>query len=269
MKKVVLVTGVSTGFGKQTAKLLAEAGHVVYGTIRSEAEADKNVNIIKLDITDVDALNRAIDNIVKKEGRIDVLINNAGMHIGGPIETTPEEYIKLQMDTNFLGMVRLSKLVLPHMRKAGSGLIINFSSIGGLIGLPFQGYYSACKFAIEGFSEAFRMEVKQFKIKVVVINPGDFRTNNSANRRKYLARTDANDPYYQQYVNTLEKIEKDEAKGWEPEILAKKMVKIVESKSPRQRYIIGSFEQRLSVLLKRILPGSIFRAIIQDYYKIK
>lgn len=269
MKKVVLVTGVSSGFGKRTSELIAAAGHTVYGTIRTESEVDKSVNVLLLDITDPEAIKKSIDNIIQKEGRIDVLINNAGMHIGGPVETTPEEAIRLQMDTNFLGMVRLITQVLPHMRKQGSGLIINFSSIGGLMGLPFQGYYSACKFAIEGFSESLRIEVKQFNVKVAVINPGDFTTNNSANRRKYLAPTDENDPYFHQYARTLAKIEKDEANGWDPEIMARRMVKIVECKNPSQRYIIGSFEQRLSVFLKRILPGSFFRMIIEDYYKIK
>jgi short-subunit dehydrogenase len=137
------------------------------------------------------------------------------------------------------------------------------------MGLPFQPYYSASKFAIEGFSEALRMEINSFNIKVVVINPGDFHTSNSANRRNYLAPTGKDDPYYDQYQKTLEKIEKDEGKGWAPEVLSKKLVSTVECKNPRQRYIIGSFEQKLSVFLKAILPGSIFRAIIQDYYKIK
>src|SRR5664279_211637 len=116
------------------------------------------------------------------------------MHTGGPIETSPIENIKLQMDTNFLGTVNLTREVLPIMRKQGGGKIINFSSIGGLMGLPFQGYYSTSKFAIEGFSEALRMEVKQFNIKVVLINPGDFHTSNTANRRNFLAPTGIDDP---------------------------------------------------------------------------
>ncbi len=269
MKKVILITGISTGFGRETSGLLANAGHTVYGTIRKGSVISDKVNVLTMDLTDASSIKKAVQMVISKEGKIDVLINNAGMHTGGPIETLPVEYVKLQMDTNFLGTAILTKEVLPHMRNQGGGTIINFSSIGGLMGLPLQGIYSAAKFAIEGFSEALRMEVKQFNIKVIVINPGDFHTNNSANRRNYLAATGENDPYGEMYARTLASIEKDEAGGWEPVVLAKKLVKIVECKKPRQRYIIASLEQKLSVYLKRIIPESWFRKILEDYYKIK
>jgi NAD(P)-dependent dehydrogenase (short-subunit alcohol dehydrogenase family) len=269
MRKVILITGISSGFGKQTAKLLADKGHIVYGTVRNESGSEESVQYLKMDLTDNASIGKAVSRVLENEGRIDVLINNAGMHTGGPIETSPIENIKLQMDTNFLGMVLITREVLPVMRKQDEGgTIINFSSIGGLMGLPFQAFYSAGKFAIEGFSEALRMEVKKFKIKVVLINPGDFHTNNSANRRNFLAPTDINDPYHEQYEKTLAIIEKDESNGWEPIVLARKIVKIVESGNPRQRYIIASFEQKLAVALKYILPGNLFRMILQDHYKI-
>jgi NAD(P)-dependent dehydrogenase (short-subunit alcohol dehydrogenase family) len=269
MKKIILITGISSGFGKQTAELLAAEGHIVYGTVRRDVEINPAVNELKLDLTNSDSLRQAVQTILQKEGKIDVLINNAGMHTGGPIETSPIENIKLQMDTNFIGMVNLTREVLPVMRKQGYGTIINFSSIGGLMGLPFQAFYSAGKFAIEGFSEALRMEVRQFNIKIVLINPGDFHTNNSANRRNFLAPTDSNDPYHEQYLKTMAIIEKDEANGWEPKVLAQKLVKIVETKNPRQRYIIASFEQKLAVALKYVLPGKLFGLILEDHYKIK
>jgi NAD(P)-dependent dehydrogenase (short-subunit alcohol dehydrogenase family) len=268
MKKIILITGISSGFGKQTAELLAAAGHTVYGTTRRDVEISSAINGLKLDLTNNDSLRQAVQIILQKEGRIDVLINNAGMHTGGPIETSPIENIKLQMDTNFLGMVNLTREVLPVMRNQGGGTIINFSSIGGLMGLPLQAFYSAGKFAIEGFSEALRMEVRQFKINIVIINPGDFHTNNSANRRNFLAPTGTNDPYQEQYLKTLAIIEKDEANGWEPKVLAKKLVRIVECKNPHQRYIIASFEQKLAVALKYILPGKLFGMILEDHYKI-
>lgn len=268
MKKVVLITGISTGFGKHTASLLAENGHLVYGTVRKTTEIDPKIKVLELDLLNLESIQNAVKSVVKNEGRIDVLINNAGMHTGGSIETLPLEYVKMQMDTNFMGLVHLTREVLPLMRKQGGGTIINFGSIGGLMGLPFQGYYSAGKFAIEGFSEALRMEVKQFNINVVVINPGDFHTNNSANRRGFLAGS-TDDPYHVQFTKTLSVIENDEAKGWSPEILAKKMVKIVECRKPKQRYIIASFEQKLAVVLKYVLPGKIFSKILEGHYGIK
>ncbi|HBY55066.1 MAG TPA: oxidoreductase [Marinilabiliales bacterium] len=269
MNKIILITGISSGFGKQMAKLLAEKGHTVYGTVRKLTESDNLVHQLEMDLIDLDSIKGAVSTVLKKEGRIDVLINNAGMHSGGPIETMPIKLIKLQMDTNFMGMIHLIREVLPVMRQQGGGTIINFSSIGGLMGLPFQAFYSAGKFAIEGFSEALRMEVKQFKIKVVLINPGDFHTNNSANRRNFLAPTDNADPYHEQFIKSLAAIEKDETNGWKPEVLARKIVRIVECKNPRHRYIIASFEQKLAVAIKYILPGKWFKTILEDHYKIK
>ena len=166
-------------------------------------------------------------------------------------------------------MVLVIREVLPAMRNQGGGTIINFSSIGGLMGLPFQSFYSASKFAIEGFSEALRMESKPFNIKIILINPGDFHTNNTMNRRNYLAPAVEADPYSIQFQKTLSIIEKDENSGWLPEILARKLCRIIERKKPRQRYVIASFEQKLAVVLKNILPGSLFRKILEDHYGIK
>jgi short-subunit dehydrogenase len=268
LKKIILITGISSGFGKEIARLLSEAGHIVYGTVRQEAEPDGKLHILKMDLMDTLSIDKAVRTVIEKERRIDVLINNAGMHTGGPIETLPSENIKLQIDTNLIGMVHLTRKVLPVMREQGGGTIINFSSIGGIMGLPYQAFYSASKFAIEGFSEALSMEVERFNIKVIVINPGDFCTNNSANRRKFLAPSSPGDPYQDQFEKTLSVIEKDEAHGWKPEVLARKLVKIIECRNPRQRYIIASFEQKLAVALKYFLPGKWFRKILQGHYKI-
>jgi short-subunit dehydrogenase len=268
MKKVILITGISSGFGKETAELLSLNGHVVYGTVRKKTEIKPQIHTLLMDLLNPDSVSDAVQTVIDNEGRIDVLINNAGMHTGGSIETLPFEYVKMQMDTNFMGLVQLTRKVLPFMRKQGGGTIINFGSIGGLMGLPFQGYYSASKFAIEGFSEALRMELKQFKINVVVINPGDFHTNNSLNRRNFIVKSEL-DPYQSQFEKTLSIIENDEAKGWIPEKLAQKMVKIVECRNPKQRYIIASMEQKLAVVLKHILPGKIFGKILESHYGIK
>jgi short-subunit dehydrogenase len=268
MGKVVLITGISSGFGKETARVLSENGYTVYGTVRKDVTALKHVNYLKMDLTDMQSIKIATDSVVANEGRIDILINNAGMHTGGPVETTPFEYVKCQMDTNFMGMVKLTREVLPVMRKQGGGTIINLSSIGGLMGLPFQAFYSAGKFAIEGFSQALRMELKNFNIKVIVINPGDFNTNNTAARRSYLAPTGKEDPYNKQFSRSLEVIEKEEIKGGKPEMLARKMLKIIEKPNPGNRYIIASFEQKLAVYVKYLLPEKWFDRILLSHYKI-
>jgi short-subunit dehydrogenase len=160
------------------------------------------------------------------------------------------------------------KSVLPSMRRQGKGTIVNIGSIGGLMGLPFQGIYSASKFAIEGLSEVLRMELRPFNIKVIVINPGDFHTNNTLNRKNFLA-ADQNKTYEEQFRKTLSIIEKDETGGWKPEIMARKIYNILEKKRPADRYVIGSFEQKLAVVVKRILPGSWFAAILRGHYGIK
>jgi len=268
MSKVVFITGISSGFGKHTSELLAQKGYTVYGVSRKAIQLNPKVNILQLDITDQPAVQNAMNTVIQKEGRIDVLINNAGMHTGGSIEDAPYEDVKLQMETNFWGFIHTIKAALPTMRKQGYGTIINISSIGGLMGLPFQGFYSATKFAVEGMSEALRQELKQFNIKVVVVHPGDFHTNNTASR-KNVFKTATSNAYEAQFTKSLAAIEKDENGGWNPEILARKLYKIIESKNPCNNYVVASFEQKLAVWLKYILPSSWFFAILEDHYKIK
>ncbi len=268
MSKVVFITGISSGFGKHTSSYLAQKGYIVYGTCRKACEHDPLVNVLYMDVTDQVAVEKCINQVLEKEGRIDVLINNAGMHTGGAIEVAPYEDIRLQIETNFMGIIHTIKSVLPAMRRQGQGTIVNIGSIGGLMGLPFQGIYSAGKFALEGLSEILRMELRQFNIKIVVINPGDFRTNNTLNRKNVFTAGD-NKAYEEQFRKTLSIIENDENGGWNPEILARKIYKILEKKRPANRYVIASTEQKLAVVVKRILPGSWFEAILRGHYGIK
>jgi len=268
MSKVVLITGVSAGFGRHTATLLAHKGYIVYGACRSECDHDPLVHAIRMDVTDVQAVQNGIKAIMEQEGRIDILINNAGIHTGGAIEIYPYEDIRLQMETNFMGVIHTIKAVLPVMRKQESGTIINISSIGGLMGLPFMGYYSACKFALEGLSESLRMELRQFNIRVIVINPGDFHTKNTANRKNIFAADNIHD-YENQFRKTLEVIEREEINGWQPEVLARKIYHILEKKKPDDRYIIASWKQKLAVRVKCLLPEPWFTAILRNYYNIR
>lgn len=148
MSKTVLITGASSGFGKATAERLAKHGYTVYGTSRKEV-SDKNIHFLVMDVRDRQSVKEGVEHVIAECGRIDVLINNAGMGIGGSLELATEEEIDLQMDTNFGGCVNVCQAVLPYMRQQGGGQIINLSSIGGVMGLPYQGFYSASKFAIE------------------------------------------------------------------------------------------------------------------------
>ena len=268
MRRVVFITGISSGFGKRIAALLSSKGYAVYGTSRKDIEPDQSITVLKADVTDAAAIKIAVEKVIMKEGRIDLLINNAGMGISGAIEEFSLEDIKVQMGTNVMGAVNTIQAVLPSMRRQGSGMILNISSIGGLMGLPFQGFYSASKYAIEGLSEALRMELKQFNIKVVVIEPGDFATNFTANR-KIVSNGTANSAYKDQFSKTLSIIEKDEKGGLPPEFLANKVLKIIEKSNPCHRYIIATFEQKLAVFLKTILPDSLFFKILGSHYGIK
>jgi len=265
--KVVLITGVSSGLGESIAKYLSCKGYKVYGLCRSDYKPNYDVNIIKADIADIQSVKTAITSIFEKEKKIDIVINNAGMGYGGPIECFTEEEVKYQFDVNLFGVFRVCKEVIPLMRENKTGLIINIGSIGGLIGLPYQGFYSATKFAIQGFSEALYQELKPYNIKVVVVNPGDFSTNFTANRK--IVQNAYDSPYRKQFMKTLSIIEKDEKKGLKPEYLAKKIYKIIKTKNPNFIYNVATFDQKLAVFLKFILPSKMFLKIISSHYGIK
>lgn len=266
MEKIVLVTGASSGFGKATAELLAAKGYKVYGTSRHKME-DKRIRFLEMDVRDRESVRRGVEKIVEESGRIDILVNNAGMGIGGSLELATGEEVESQMGTNFGGCVNVCQAVLPLMRREGSGQIINLSSIGGVMGLPYQGFYSASKFAIEGFSEALAAEVKGFGIKVSIVEPGDFATNFTA-RRRISENTAKNGAYGESFRRSMSIIEKEENNGLKPEKLAKTIAKIIESRRPRLRYVVANLEQKLSVLLKRFLPGNMFVDILRNYYKV-
>ena len=263
---VILITGISSGFGKAMAERLASDGHKVYGTHRRDVPQIPGVTYIKADASDDAQVEAAVSQVVKAEGRIDVFINNAGMGIGGPLEFSSLDDARKQMDVNWMGMVRFLHFVLPVMRRQREGKIICISSIGGLIGLPYQGLYSASKFAIEGYCQALRLEVKEFGIKVVVVEPGDFSTGFTATRST-VANPEAFE-VYKSYAKSMASIEHDETSGLKPDVLAAKISEIVRKKNPKYNYIVATFLQRLSVLAKTILPPRMFAWVLSLYYKL-
>ena len=263
---VILITGITSGFGRAMASQLCTDGHKVYGTYRRDSEQIPGVTYLKADVQDETSLRSAVNTVMDKEGHIDTVISNAGMGIGGPLEFTSIEDAQRQMDVNFMGMVRLLNLVVPIMRRQHHGHIICISSIGGLMGLPYQGMYSASKFAIEGYCEALRLEVRQFGIHVTVINPGDFFTGFTAARSKNLPTEAAT--AYPGYSASMASIESDERSGLQPDYLARRMSRIVRKRRPANRYIIATLVQKASVLLKAILPSRWFDCVLGAYYKL-
>lgn len=260
----ILITGISSGFGKAIADGLAKAGHRVYGTHRRDVERIEGVNYIQAEVTDEVQVGNAVNQVLEREGRIDVFISNAGMGVAGPLEFTSTDDILHQMDVNWGGMVKFLHHIIPVMRRQGYGKIICISSIGGLIGLPFQGAYSASKFAIEGYCQALRMELKSSGVKVVVVEPGDFATEFTGKRRSVTCKEA--DRAYPRYRTALNNVEKDESSGLKPEVLARTIGKIITDRNPKNRYIVATFLQKLSVCLKNILPSKLFEFILSKYY---
>lgn len=266
MQKIILITGISSGIGKACAEFLTKKGFKVYGTLRIPTDTPLPYEVVIMDVTNKLSIQEAIHTILAKESRIDILINNAGMGISGAIEDCSEDEIKLQFDTNFFGIVNLCKAILPPMRKQKNGLIINISSIGGLMGLPFQGYYSASKFAINGFSEALRNELSNTGVTVVTINPSDFKTAFTKNRK--IAGNALTGDYADRFKKTLDTIESDESKGSDPIVIAKKIAKIISKKSPQMHYLVGRMDQVLFAKAKGFLPSKLFLGILGSHYKV-
>lgn len=267
-QQVILITGASSGFGKISAQMLAERGHIVYGTSRKQTESSGKVIMLVVDVTDPSSIEQAVNQIYSKHGRIDVLINNAGMGIGGALELATKDEVALQMNTNFFGVVNMCKAVLPFMRKVQKGKIINISSIAGVMAVPYQGFYSASKFAIEGYSEALALELHPFHIKVCLVEPGDFKTGFTASRNISTATLNDSD-YGGRFTKVLALIEKAENQGSNPILLGKAICKIVEKKSPSFRTLVGPLEQILFARVKNYLPNKLVQFILRIFYDIK
>lgn len=249
-QKVAVVTGSSSSIGFETSLLLARNQFVTYATMRNLKKSDEllklaakesiPLKVIQLDVNDDSSVNNAIDIIVKENGRIDILVNNAGYDLFGSLEELTIDEIKEQFETNFFGVIRACKAVIPTMRKRGNGTIINISSLGGRIGLmPFLTAYHASKFAVEGFTESLRQELVQFNIDVILIEPGAIRSNfidNSKNAKNY-------NPQYSPYSNTIQKVfesfESIMGNSSRPEDVAGEILKAVNTTTPDMRYPVG------------------------------
>ena len=266
-KKVVLITGASSGIGKSIATYLSKQNFKVYGSSRNPQNTSINdFHLVSLDVTKEETIKSAVQEVFQKEGRIDILINNAGVGITGPIEETPEVEIKKAFETNYFGPLNMIKNVLPIMRSQQSGLIINVTSIAGYMGLPYRGIYSATKSALEITAEAYRMEVKQFGIKMTNVAPGDFATNIASGR--YHAPVTKGSAYEEVYGNTLKLMNEHVDSGQSPELMAKEILKIIETEDPKVHYKVGERLQKISVKLKALLPDKLYEKMLMKHYKL-
>jgi NAD(P)-dependent dehydrogenase (short-subunit alcohol dehydrogenase family) len=274
--KSVLITGCSTGIGRATAKRLAAAGHRVYASarridsIRDLAEA--GCNLLSLDVCDESSIRAAVEEVERKEGAIGVLVNNAGYGSEGPFEEVPMEEVRRQFETNVFGLIRLTQLVLPGMRRQKWGRVLNLSSMGGRLTLPGGAFYHATKYAVEAMSDALRFEVRGFGIDVVVIEPGAIRTEFGDTA---IARVDAlgrSDSPYNEFRSVLKERIRGAYEGpmgklaGEPDDVARVIETAIQARNPRTRYVI-TFGARFLMGLRRTLPDRAFDAFLRTQFK--
>lgn len=258
MQKIVVITGASAGIGKATAKYFLDKGDKVYNLARRPNEETENITC---DVSKKADVENAIKTIYEKEKRVDVLINSAGMGIAGPVETTEEDAIRRIFDVNFFGTVYAIQAVLPVMREIGGGTIINLSSAGAPLSLPFQAFYSSTKSAVTTLSEALRLEVKPYNIKVCSVLPGDIVTEFTKNRETNIPDS----VYKERAEKSVGKMAKDELNGMQPETIAKLIYKMANKKNPPV-YVVGGMSYKFFVLLSRILPKRWVVALIGKLY---
>lgn len=259
--KVVIITGANSGIGRCTAKALSDAGCIVYDFSRRDITAD-NIKHIRVDVTDENNVISAVKEVYEAEGRIDIVINCAGFGISGAVEFTALEDAKSQFDVNFFGTVNMNKAVIPFMRKAGEGRIVNISSVAAVAHIPFQTFYSASKAAIESYTSALANEVSPFGITVTAIQPGDICTEFTQARKKTF---DGDDVYGGRISKSVAGMERDEQKGMKAETAGEYITKISLKKTVKPAYAIG-LNYKLVCVLCKIFPGNIRNRIIGMLY---
>ena len=264
--KIAIVTGASSGIGEATAELLANSGYKVYGTSRKGAQAaQRSYKMIALDVNSEESIEAALKEVVQIEGRIDLVVNNAGFGVApGGAEESSIEQTKMIFDTNFFGIVRMTRAVVPYMRKQGEGRIINIGSILGLIPAPYMATYAATKHAVEGFSESLDHELRTRGIRVSVIEPGYTNTQFEANTQEVDAKLDE----YTIARKALEKLIKIAvAGGDDPKVVANVVLKAANAKHPKLRYAAGKLACRLS-FLRRFAPAALVDIGIRKELKL-
>lgn len=260
-KKIAVLTGGTSGIGMQTALALKSAGYTVYELSR-RAQGVEGLNHLVADVTDEAAVKKAVDEIVAREGKIDVLVNNAGFGISGAVEFTKTEDAKRLFDTNFFGMVNMNRAVVPVMREAGQGRIVNISSVAGQIPIPFQTYYSAAKAATNSYTMALANELRPYGVTVCAVQPGDIKTGFTKAREKTV---DGDDVYGGRIGRSVSRMEHDEQTGMPPEKAAAFLCRVALRCRTKPLYAIGP-QYSAAVLLGRLLPCRLVSWIVSKLY---
>lgn len=254
MQKVVLITGASSGFGKFTAKELIKKGYIVYGAARRVNQMNDLVqqggHALQMDVTNDESVANGIAQIIQEQGRIDALVNNAGYGSYSFVETADIDQMKRMYDVNVWGLVRVSQHVIPHMRKARKGRIINISSIAGKTSLAFMGFYSSSKFAVESISDAMRQEVGRFGIDVSIIEPGAFSTGFEDTVFNELKDVNPGEAYKSIVDNFTPEFKKTYEKAPTPEPVVKAIISAIEKRKPKTRYPVG-IDAKMGVIMKK------------------
>ncbi len=271
--RVVLITGASSGIGKALAGYLSQKGYKVYGTSRRQIAASRTetkssnesgfLKMIQLDVCSEESVKKAVKQVLETEGKIDVLINNAGSGIAGAVEDTTAAEALSQLDVNFLGVLRMCREVLPGMRRRGDGLIVNIGSVAGIFAIPFQSMYSASKFALEAMTESLRMETKPLGIRVVLVEPGDTKTGFTEKRQYVAAAKDS--VYWERCSKSVINMAKSEQKAPEPKTILKVVERLINRKNPPVRVVVG-LEYKLMVFAKRLAPARLIEYIMPKMY---
>ncbi|MEO0565347.1 MAG: oxidoreductase [Chloroflexota bacterium] len=271
MSKVILITGASSGMGKDAALRLAQAGHIVYGAARRVNKMQDIVqaggHAIELDVTDHDSIARAVAQVIREQGRIDVLWNNAGYSVNGAVEDVSYEDAKQQFEVNLFGVAEMTKAVLPHMRAQKSGTVINTSSVGGKMYIPLGAWYIASKHALEGWSDCLRLEVKPFNINVVILEPGGVSTEFGDVLYAPLLERAQGGPYEdmsRKFAKTVMESAEQPGRSAPPSVISDVIVRIVNSKRPRTRYIAGAMA-RPSLFMRGILSDRLYDRLVMGF----
>ncbi|HEY1047518.1 MAG TPA: oxidoreductase [Bacteroidia bacterium] len=270
MAKTVLVTGASAGIGKATAIYLAQNGYKVYGVARRVEKMkdlkDLGVQTFEMDVTKDESIVQGVNQILSESGRIDILVNCAGLGSYGALEDVPMQEAKNLMEINLFGATRLIQLVLPQMRKNKYGKIVNISSVGGKVGLPMGSWYHASKFAIEGLSDCLRNEVKQFGVDVIVVEPGGTKSEMTEIGANDMMRV-SGQSNYKNLANSINKMYAEMSKNSvEPIVIAKLIKTGIEAKNPKTRYVGGAMAKPM-LLMRRWLSDKIFDKMLMSQMK--